>query len=54
MLQLRMFNLTINDAQAIERDIAYGTNVLRHKYSTYPNFIQKLTFLKSCKKFLHS
>ena len=34
----------------MEQDIAYGINVVRHKYSNNPNCKEKSLFLKFCKK----
>ena len=43
-------NLTIEDIQTMEQDIAHGINVVRHKYSNDPKFKGKQLFLKFCKK----
>ena len=37
----------------MEKNIAQGINVVRHKYSNDPNFIGKSLFLKFCKKNYH-
>ena len=42
-------HLTVNDIYAIGHDIAYGINVVQHKYSNYPKFEGKPVFLKICK-----
>ena len=43
-------NLTIDDIQAMEQDIAHGINLVRHKYSNDPKFKGKPLVLKFCKK----
>ena len=50
-------NLTVEDIQIIEQDIAHGINVVRHKYSNDPNFKGKPVFLnisKNCSRSGHS
>ena len=37
-LILDIDRLTIDDIHAMEQDIAYGINVVRHMYSNDPNF----------------
>ena len=37
-LSLDIDNLTVKDIQTMEQDIAYGINVVRHKYSNDPRF----------------
>ena len=43
-------NLTVEDIQTMEQDIAHGINVVRHKYSNDPYFKGKPLFLEFCKK----
>ena len=38
-------NLTVDNIRNTEQDIAYGINVVRHKYSSDPNFKRKPHFL---------
>ena len=46
-------NLTVDDVRTMEQDIAYGINVVRHKYSNDPNFKGKPLLLKLSKKNVH-
>ena len=49
-LPLEIDNLKVDDIHAMEQDFAHGMNIVRHKYSNYPNFKGKPLFLKFCKK----
>ena len=43
-------NLSVIDVSTMEQDIAYGINVIQHKYTNIPNFKRKPLFLKFCNK----
>ena len=49
-ISLDIDNLTVRVARTMKHDIAYGNNVVRHKYSNDPNFKGKTLFFKFCKR----
>ena len=48
-ISMDIYNLTIYDIRTMEQNIAYGINVVQHRYSNESKFKGKPLFLKFCK-----
>ena len=47
-------NLTIGYVCTMEQNNGYGNNVVRYKYSNYPNFNRKPRLPKFCKTYVYT